>query len=165
MNNFTIETLNQEKKELGIPYLKLQVDLQTPIALAMEDTQEVLTIPIRRITPIPNMGPKIVGLLNQRNRVFWVADLSLILGLSANRKEKQQYNIAIIKVGKVPLGLLVEEIKGVVRISKNKIQSPVGTVSPHLTPYLQGCLIARQEKLLILDAKAIINSPDLQQTY
>lgn len=165
MNHLDIETLTQEKKELvGLPYLKLQLDLQTQVALPMKDLQEVLNIPVGRITPIPNMGPKIVGLLNQRNRVFWVVDLSLILGLPVNRKEKQQYNIAIIRVGKVALGLLIEEIKGLVRLNKNQIQSPQRIVSPHLTCYLQGCVLYPTEKLLILDAEAIINSPDLQQT-
>lgn len=162
MKNFTIESLKQEKEDLGLPYLILQVNSETQVALAMEDTQEVLTIPVNRITAIPNMSKEIVGLINQRNRVFWVADLALMLDLPLIRLEKQQYSIVIIKRGQNTLGLIVQEIKGVTRISKNIIQSPIGEVQSSLIPYLQGCLIYPKEKILILDAHSLINSPILQ---
>lgn len=156
--NFSTDILKQEKKDLGLPYLKLQINAETQIALPMEHTQEVLTVDVGRITPIPNMAKNIIGLINQRNKVFWVADLSLMLGLSSVTQEKQQYNVAIIRVENVPLGLVIEEIKGVIRIPENMIQSPVGVVSPHLTSYLRGCFMSTEGMLLILDPNSIINN-------
>lgn len=157
MNNFTFETINKNQEDLGLPYLKLLVDSKTEIALPMADTQEVLTVSVGRITPIPNMNKSIVGLINQRNRVFWVVDLSIMLGLSTQKQEKQQYSIVIINVDNVPLGLLIEQIQGVIRIPEDNIQSPVGNVSANLIPYLQGCILNGNNILSILAPTAILN--------
>jgi twitching motility protein PilI len=162
MKQLTIESFIKEYRELGIPYLNLQLDSQTQVGLPMENTQEVLTTNRGRITPIPNMAKSVIGLLNQRSRVFWVINLAELLGLKSTTEEKQQYNIAIIKVGKIALGLAIEKIKGVIRVDYNQIQSPLGEVSDDLIPYLKGYVMYAEHKILILDADAIINSPLLQ---
>lgn len=162
MKQLTIESFIKEYRQLGIPYLNLQVDSQTQIALPMENTQEVLTTNRGRITSIPNMAKSVIGLLNQRSRVFWVIDLAELLNLKSNSEEKQQYNIAIIKVGKIALGLAIEKIKGVIRIDYNQIKSPIGEISADLVPYLKGYVMYAENMILILDADAIINSPVLQ---
>lgn len=161
MKQLTIESFIKEQKELGIPYLNLQVDFQTQVCLPMENTQEVLTMNKSRITFVPNMSKNVIGLMNQRSRVFWVIDLSQLLGLQSNIADKQQYNIAIIKVGNIALGLAIEKIQGVIRINDNQIQSPVNEVTADLIPYLKGCVKYVEKMLLILDAHAIIKSPFL----
>lgn len=158
-----MKVLHSSKKELGIPYLSLQVDSQTQIALPMENAQEVIVIPTESITPIPNMSNHIIGLLNQRSRIFWVIDLGRLLGVVLKPPESKQYNIAILKVSNIITGLMVEKIKGVVRIKEEQIESPIGVISPSITPYLKGCVMSSEGMLLILDAETIINSSILNE--
>ena len=155
---------NQLQKNLGDPYLRLQLDRQTQAVLPMEDTQEVLVVPVGRIMPMPNMPACVLGLLNQRSRVFWVIDLPQMLELQALDTEVQQYNLAIVRVGNIPLGLVVEKVKGVMRFTADLMQSPIGTVAPGLIPYLRGCLLQKTEVLLVLDAEAIVRSPILHSS-
>jgi twitching motility protein PilI len=157
MNHQLSTSNNKQQNQLGPPYLSLQIEAQTRIALPMQSTQEVLRVPSLRITPIPNLNPAIIGLLNQRSRIFFVVDLALILGLQSNLKSQREYNIAIIRDGKNSLGLAVPEIKGMTRISEDKIKSPIGTISPNLIPYLRGCIFDSNNLVLILEPSAIMN--------
>ena len=144
------------------PYLQLQLGQNIPAVLSMENTQEVLTVASKRITSMPNMPECVIGVLNQRSRIFWVVNFPQMLGLPPVDINAQQYSLAIIRANQIPLGLVVPSIKGVVRLLMEEIQSPVGNVTPGLVPYLQGCLLQKNRILLVLDPEAIVTSPILQ---
>ena len=154
----TLDSQILQQKTVGAPYLKVLLKPDQAAVLPMGQAQEAIAIPTRRVTPMPNMPACILGLLNHKSRVFWVVDLPLLLGLSTGVLNTQQYNIAIIRSGKTPLGLVVPEIQGVVRLASNEIQPAVGETLPELAPYLQGYLMQSQEILWVLDAKAIIHT-------
>lgn len=143
------------------PYLKFRLDSQTWAVLAMQYAQEVLVSPAQRITPMPNMPPAVLGLLNWRSRVLWVVDLAHMLQLQPLEANVQKYNLAIVRVGELPLALAVQQVEGVTRLAPDTIQSPVGTVTAGLIPFLQGCILQQQDILLALDAEAIVRSPAL----
>jgi positive phototaxis protein PixI len=150
---------NTNKKNLGDTYLKFQFGQQTPAVLSMGRAQEVVVLPVGRLTPMPNMPPYVMGLLNRRSKVLWVIDLARMLGLPGIESNVPHYNLVIINNGSVSLGLIVQAIEGVVRLTPESIQSPVGQVSSGLLPYLRGCVLQEQEILLVLDAEAIMRSP------
>jgi positive phototaxis protein PixI len=159
----TLDAQSIQLRAIGDPYLKLQLTPQRAAVLPMEQAQEAIAIPASRVTPMPNMPACVLGLLNHKSRVLWVIDLAQLLGLRTQVLTLQQYNIAIIRIGKKPLGLVVPEIKGIVRFVNETIISPIGEVAPELTPYLRGCFSQGQELLWALDPEAIINSPILVQ--
>jgi positive phototaxis protein PixI len=160
----------RSRKVSGDPYLKFHINSQTPIVFSMRHVQEALILPSRRLTPMPNMPPCMVGLMNRRSRVLWVVDLAQLLGLSTSHSLMQQYNfqynLVIVQVGLVPLGLVVQQVEGITWIQSDAIQSPIGQVSSALIPYLRGCILQQQEQrqeiVLVLDAEAIVQSPALQ---
>lgn len=146
------------QKSSGEAYLHLQLDSQTQALLAMKQAREVLTIPAERLTPIPNMPESVLGLLNQRSRVFWAIDLPQLLELSSLEPHLQEYNLAIVHFDNIPLALAVQGIKGVTRIDSEAIRSPLGAVAAGLAPYLQGCVLKQEEMLLVLDVGAIVRA-------
>ncbi|MGB7415975.1 MAG: chemotaxis protein CheW [Thermosynechococcaceae cyanobacterium] len=147
------------KKALGEPYLQLQLTQHIPAVLPMEFAQEALVVGADTLTPIPNMPACVLGLLNRRSRVFWVVDLSQVLGLPAHTTNVQFYNIVLTKVGKRSLGLVVPDVRGVERFASAAIRSPIGAVPPAMVPFLRGCIClpAQKDILLVLDPEAIIN--------
>jgi positive phototaxis protein PixI len=150
------QTLQQ--KAVGDPYLKVQLTPQQAAVLPMTQAQEAIAIPPSRVTPVPNMPAYVLGLLNQKSRVIWVVNLVQMLGLESQRLNVQQYNLAIIRSGNTPLGLVVPEIRGVVRLATETVQPLLGERLPELTPYLRGTLVQAQETLWVLNADAIIES-------
>ncbi len=160
MDNGNIQSSQiRSQQKLGEPYLKIRLDETTIIAIPMKQAQEVIIVNNDRITPIPNMSHNILGLLNQRSRVFWVVDLAQMLGLKPIKRDIKQYNVAIIKANKIPLGLIVKEVTGVIRITKESIQSPLETFTSSITSYLTGCVFNEEGIVLVLDAEAIIEAP------
>lgn len=151
--------LNQVDSAVGDTYLKFQMDQQIPAILSMQHAQEVLIVAAGRITPMPNMPKCVLGLLNRRNRVLWVIDLAQMLQLQPIETNVQQYHIVIIRVGQVPLALVVQEVKGITRFPPDCIQSPMGLVTSGISPYLHGCILEEEEILLVLNAEAIVASP------
>lgn len=143
---------------LGDAYLKFQLDRQTSAILSMEYTQEFLVVPGERITPMPNMPQCVMGLVNRHNKVLWAVDLARMLDLQPLNNKAQQYHVVIIRVGQLPLGLVVQEVKGVARFTPDSIQSQIGFVTPGLAPYLNGCVLQEKDILLLLNAEAIVRS-------
>jgi twitching motility protein PilI len=155
----------QTKKNLGDTYLKFQLTQQTPAVLAMGQAQEVVVLPLGRLTSMPNMLPHVMGLMNRRSRVLWVVDLARMLGLPFTETNVQHYDIIIIRNESASIGVIVQSVEGVVRLTPSSIQSPTRDfVSAGLVPYLRGCVLQEQEILLVLDAEAIMRSPLLQNS-
>ncbi|GAB4523993.1 MAG: hypothetical protein Tsb0014_02100 [Pleurocapsa sp.] len=152
---------NPNSEEISYPYLQLQLNANISAVVPMKYTQEVFTISSRRITPMPNMPDCILGLLNQRSRVFWIADLSQMLNMQPVDRNLQQYHLAIIRFQDVPLGVIVSQIKGVMRLNQKEIQSPQEKVIPSLEPYLHGYCQQQDKRILVLNPEALINSPIL----
>lgn len=145
---------------VGDIYVKIQLDKYTSAILSMDYVQEVLIVPISRISPMPNMPHCILGLLNRHNRVLWVIDLAQVLNLSLDTNA-QQYHIVIILVNQVSLALVVQEVKGVIRFTPDCIQSSIEQACSDITPYIHGWVVQAQETLMVLNAEAIAHSPRL----
>jgi twitching motility protein PilI len=143
-----------EKKE---SYLNLQVNPSTQVILPMTQTQEVVVIERKKITPIPNMQSFVLGLLNQRSQVVWVVDLAAMFNFTPLDLEESNYNIAIIRINKKALGIAVEQIQGIKQIQPEMIQSPVGVVNLNIIPYLRGCIFHEQKMYLVLEPEAFLS--------
>ncbi|MCP2732371.1 chemotaxis protein CheW [Limnofasciculus baicalensis] len=148
----------QKTKNQGDTYLKFKLNQQTPALLAMSQAQEVILLPQNRLTSMPNMPPFVLGLMNRRSRAIWVINLAQMLGLNETLATVQQYNVIIIRNGSISLGLVVQTVEGVIRLSQEQIQSAQGQISSALVPYLRGCTLLETEILLVLDAAGIIRN-------
>jgi positive phototaxis protein PixI len=154
--------VHSDRQLIGVPYLRVQLTAQQAALLPMDRTQEAISVSADRVTPVPNMPDCVLGLLNQRSHVFWAIDLAQLLGLTAQPSTAQQYNLAIIQSDGLPLGLVVPEVSGILRINTEDIESPIGAIAPELVPYLSGCYVQAQETVWVLDPKAIVQSSNLK---
>jgi positive phototaxis protein PixI len=142
----------------GDPYLQFQLATTTIAGLSMRQIQEVRILPVHRLTPIPNMPSYVLGLMNQRSRVRWVIDLAQLMGLPGLQPSLRQYELMLIRIGTISLGLAVQKIETAIWVDPNSIQSVPNYVEPALLPYLQGCMLQSQTVLLILDMETIAQS-------
>ncbi|MDX2097422.1 MAG: chemotaxis protein CheW [Leptolyngbyaceae cyanobacterium bins.59] len=154
--------LTRPPKATGIPFLKLYLPPWTPILIPMEQAQEVLILPIAQLTCMPDMPPCVLGLINRRSRIFWLVDLGNLLGFAPLPPTLPHYRVTTVRVGQTALGLAVQDIRGVVRVSPDQIQPIQGSIGEQLTPYLKGMVLQQDDVLLILNPEAIGESPILQ---
>lgn len=154
MSSETSLPSKQEKES----YLNIQIDSLTKAILPMTQIQEVIVTEIEAITPIPNMEPYVLGLLNQRNKAVWLIDLAAKFNLTQLNLEKQTCNVIIINLGKKSLGLAVEKVNGMIKVLPELIISPVETVSLEILPYLRGCFFEPSNSMfLVLEGEAFLS--------
>lgn len=154
---------------IGEAYLRFQLAPSVPAVLAAWAVEETTMLPTQQVTPIPNMPTCMLGLVNRRNRVIWIAHLLQLLGLAIPDRPRQQYSTIVVQSGasldssvspssNISLGLVVDKINGVVHLPAEALQPVPAQVSPVLAPYLRGCAVQDEQILLVLDAKAIFQS-------
>lgn len=150
---------SQGPKNQGDTYLRFHLSQKTSAAISMSRAQEVIVLPVARLTPMPNMPPYIMGLMNRRSRVLWVVELARMLGLPPVESNGQHHNVIIIRDETTAFGLVVQAVDGVMRLVPEGIQAPLGHLPQGLIPYLHGCVLQEQDVLLVLAAEAIMRSP------
>jgi positive phototaxis protein PixI len=146
---------------LAHSYLRFSLGVQSAL-LPTRQVQEAITLPAARITPMPNQPPALLGLINRRSQVLWVADLALLLGLPGAYASTQQYNLVIVQTGSLVMGLRVQGVDGILSTTPQQVQPTPLHLPPGLVPFLRGCVLQASEVLLVLDADAIARAPALQ---
>lgn len=149
---------NQLQPQSGDAYLKLQLEFPILSVVLLEHIQEVLVMPIEQITFMPSMPEYVLGLMNRRGKVLWVIDLPHMLGLEPLGRDIRQYHIAIIKLDNMLLGLAVQQVQGVTRLTEEEIESSLHNSAPDVITYFKGCVLQEEESLLVLNTEALSNT-------
>lgn len=150
-----------ETKE-GELYLRFYVTSEREFALPATVVREVISAPLDRITPIPNAAYSLLGTMNLRGRVIWVADLSYVLG-EANPLNTERSEMPVIAIAEqdTMVGLAVDRIVGMEWLDTEQVQTHQQALSPGMTSFVRGewLLDERTHKSLqLLDQTAIIQS-------
>lgn len=154
-----------EFQELESPegelHLRFYVASGNEFALPATGIKEVLSPTPDRITPIPNVSPLLLGTLNVRGRVVWVADLGQFLGdptpLNTDRPE---VSVIAVEDQDIMLGLAVDRIVGMEWLDLEEVQIPTN-VPDSVAPFLRGEWVLDQQTnsyLRLLDQIAILRS-------
>lgn len=170
LNNFSNTIIDHKKainllpsnytsgEQIGESYLKLTLTTNLQVAIAMKYIEQVLISPAEKITFLPNLPNYVIGLFNQRNRVFWLIQLSLLMKLKSNIKNLRNYEIVIIKVNNIPLALAVEKVNNMIRFPESNIKSMSEYYETyhHIKDYLKGYILSEKEHIFIINPHKII---------
>ncbi|MGC9527898.1 MAG: chemotaxis protein CheW [Limnospira sp.] len=157
-----------EFQELETPegelHLRFFVASGAEFALPATGIKEVLSQALDRITPIPNVSPLLLGTLNLRGRVIWVADLGQFLGDTMQlNTDRTEIPVIAIEDQDTILGLAVEAINNSTAMDwlpTDQMRMPV-QVPDSMGPYIKGewVLEESEDRLLrLLDQIAILRS-------
>lgn len=155
-----IQELFKSNLAAGEAYIRFQLTADIKALLLMEQVQESLIVETDRITALPGMPSSIIGVINSRDRVFCVYDLPHLLNLPTTLIGAQQYQIVVLEISqpqseeqKLHVGLAVEQISGITRLSENSFQPPIN-VPISLQPYVKAC-VDDGERQFVLNFAAI----------
>ena len=155
-------SLKKDRPALAKSFLKFQLASSVVAMLPARMVQEAVVLPTRRVMAMPNMPAALLGLVNRRGRVFWVANLVRLLGLPVPDRHSQQYSLVVVQGRQSPLALQVESIEGIVSFPPEAINPPPNNVSNIILPYLTGCVTHHNETIFILDVESLLQSSVLQ---
>jgi positive phototaxis protein PixI len=152
----------------GAPYLRFQLTPEIPALLSMEWVQEALLLSASSISPLPNMPDFSIGMVNARDRVFCVVDLAQLLGVATPLLNQREYQVIVVNMPDAAssvtdklIGLAVSQVRGIARLTVAPAPPIDGEFPAILTPFLQGCLLVGDQRLVVLNATAIVTNPVL----
>lgn len=149
-----------EKLETPEGEVHLRFFLPSGIELALPalGIREVMRQPPDRITPIPNASPLLLGTVNFRGQVVWVADLGQFLG-DPVALNTQQAEIAIIVIEDQDtlIGLAVHEIGDIAFFELEDLSTPT-SIPDTMVSFVVGEWSKEDTQIRLLDQTKILRS-------
>ncbi|MCA9223845.1 MAG: purine-binding chemotaxis protein CheW, partial [Planctomycetales bacterium] len=117
---------------------------------------------IGEITQVPQTPPYVKGLINLRSTVIPVGDLRLRFGLPET-EPTDDTRIVVINISGKTIGIIVDAVNEVLRVSKDQIAPPPPTVAGLGRDYLVGLVKLDERLLILLDIESIIVDSTAQE--
>lgn len=153
-----IQELENPEGEL---HLRFYLPSGNEFALPAMDIREVISQSPEGITAIPNVSPLLLGTINLRGRVIWVADLGQFLGDQVPiNPDKSEIPVIAVEDQDTILGLAVERIVEMEWLDEKKLKMSTN-IADGMAPFLKGEWIfdeKGEQVLRLLDQEAIIRS-------
>jgi twitching motility protein PilI len=145
----------------GELHLRFYITSGQEFALPATGIREVIEPSPDRITPIPNASGLLLGTLNWRGRVIWVADLGQFLGeVTPLNTDRHEIPVIAIEEQDTMVGLAVDQIFGMQWLDVQHLVAPTN-VPDSMAPFLKGEWLLdteKQQRLRLLDQMAILRS-------
>jgi purine-binding chemotaxis protein CheW len=127
---------------------------QEEYAIEIIRVQEIILI--GEVTRLPQTPHYIKGVINLRSTVIPVVDLRLRFGLP-EEPATDETRIMVVNVSGKTIGLIVDAVSEVLRISQEQISPPPPTVAGLEQNYLVGLAKLEERLLILLDIEQIIH--------
>lgn len=152
----SVESLKTPKGEL---HLRFTLPSGDEFALPAVGIKEVMQQEPEHITPIPNASPLLLGTMNLRGEIIWVADLGQFLGYSQIlNTERAEIPVIAIEEQEMILGLAIDRLGAMQWLDIDELTIPQN-IPDHLASYIQGEWIeANNHSIRLLDQIAILRS-------
>ncbi len=126
---------------------------QEEYGIEITKVQEIILM--GEITRVPQTPPYIKGLINLRSSVIPIVDLRLRFGLS-QEEQTDETRIMVVNVAGKTIGIVVDAVSEVLRISHEQIAPPPPTVAGLGREYLTGLVRLDNRLLILLDIDKIL---------
>ena len=110
---------------------------------------------VGEITRVPQTPPYVKGLIKLRSTVIPIIDLKLRFGLPET-EPTDETRIVVANVAGKTIGVIVDAVSEVLRISQEQIAPPPPTVAGLGREYLVGLARLKERLLILLDIEKII---------
>jgi purine-binding chemotaxis protein CheW len=126
---------------------------QEEYGVEITKVQEIILM--GEITRVPETPDYIMGLINLRSTVIPIVDLRLRFGLP-QEEVTDETRIMVVNVAGKTVGIIVDAVSEVLRISSDQIAPPPPTVAGLGREYLTGLVKSANRLLILLDIDKIL---------
>jgi len=122
----------------GDLHLRIALPSKRELALPATGIREVISQSPNLITPMPNASVLLLGTMNLRGEVIWVADLPKFLGDTETlTTERSEIPVVAIEDQEMVVGLAVEQIADMEWLDQQELEIPID-LADEIAPFVQG---------------------------
>jgi purine-binding chemotaxis protein CheW len=132
---------------------------QEEYGIEITKVQEIILM--GEITRVPQTPPFIKGLINLRSTVIPIVDLRLRFGMQ-QEEPTDETRIMVVNVAGKTIGIIVDAVNEVLRISRDQIAPPPPTVAGLGHEYLTGLAKLDKRLLILLDIDKILGAEEAE---
>lgn len=151
------ENMSDEKKGLKQQQLVSFRLGAEEYGLSIMKVQEIIRL--QEITKVPQMPEFIEGVINLRGNVIPIIDLRKRFGLEIIEKTAET-RIVVVSVRERVMGIIVDGVSEVLRLSDDQIEPPPPVVSNIGREYIKGVGKLEKRLLILLDIDKILSSQE-----
>lgn len=122
-------------------------------AVDIQQVQEIIRM--QQITRVPGAPFFVEGVINLRGRIIPVIDLRKRLGLPRG-EETDEVRIVVVEVPPHKVGMIVDAVEEVLRLSEENIETPSSLVASVDEQYLKGVGKSEDRLVVLLDLEEIL---------
>ena len=112
-----------------------------------------------QITQVPETPHHVKGLINLRSTVIPVIDLRARFGL-AEGEMTDESRIVVLNVGSRTIGIVVDAVREVLRVSGDQISEAPSTVASLGNKYMTGLVRLEEQLLILLDVDQLFGEEE-----
>jgi purine-binding chemotaxis protein CheW len=127
-------------------------------AVPIHRVQEIVRVP--EITRVPHAQAGVEGVINLRGRVLPVVDLASRLALGTTEHARSA-RVVVVDGGSESIGLLVDGVSEVLRVSASDVEPPSATTSGNGPTAVLGVAKLGERLVLLLDLDAALGGPTM----
>ena len=116
-------------------------------------------IRMQEITHVPDAPDFVEGLINLRSKVIPVIDLRKRFGLEAGEETKET-RIVVVDIAGENIGVIVDAVNEVMRISENTIEEASELVTTEHSYYMEGIAKLGDKLLILLDLNRVLSQEE-----
>lgn len=122
--------------------------------LDIATVQEI--IPWQAVTRVPRTPSFVEGIINLRGNVIPVIDLRKRFELS-HGEPRQGARIVVVEIATLVVGLVVDGVSEVLRVTARQIEAPPAVISGVDTAFIRGVAKTGDRLVILLDADRILD--------
>ncbi len=117
-------------------------------------------IQLQAVTNVPGAAHSVEGVINLRGSVIPVVDLRKRFGLQEIERGKETRIVVISSAGQ-DIGIIVDSVTEVFRISSDSIEPPSSTITTEASEYLLGIVKLPDRLIILLDAEKVVTRNEM----
>ncbi len=127
--------------------------------IPLSAVREVIEVP--PITTLPHTPKFFRGLINLRENVISVFDLRIQLGLPEIKIEAKKTSTIITEIQRLPLGIIVDEVKEVRSIKSSKVEVGFEDQTRVGRQFIKGIAKEGENLIVILEVEQLLSSQQI----
>lgn len=116
---------------------------------------------VEEITHVPNMPDFIEGVMDLRGQITTVIDLRRRFGITEEKERTESSRIIVAEIDNNQMGIIVDSVQDVIRISPQVISPPPEVVSKTVdSKFLTGVCRLEKDLVMLLDLNNLFNADE-----